>query len=514
MSRESARSIWPRVPSGFVKGQLLGHKLLGLTLAAVMYLVCVTGAIAVFYAEFERWEQPAVPEMSYASPEAVGRAVAFARAHIAAEGMQPTDVYVITPSAEMPRLIVDYEEDVLAFNAEGEHIGSGSHELTHFLTDLHYALHLPWQIGFVVIGILGVLLVALIVGGALALPRMFRDAFTLRLDGGRRLSRVDIHNRLAVWGLPFHLAVAVSGAVMGLALVIVAVAGPMLFGGDGARAFGAVYGDPVEIAAQARQAGPPPTAEPEAQIVAALRTLERERPDNPPIYMALNQFGTENEVLSIGAGHADRLIYSEIYRFDSAGGLMSADGYAEGEAGRQVLASMFRIHAGAFGGMPVKLIYLALGLALCFICTTGVDIWLAKAAARGREYPRVQSAWTSFVWACPAMLAVAGVLYILWGTPPVPVFWAGLLIASLAGVWTPQRFVHWFAPMATGVLVLALPLAHIARFGEDAVGPAALGVNLAWGATALALIALGLRNRLRLAKQAPAAGPDAVLSTP
>src|SRR5690606_5719162 len=200
--------IWPRVPAGFVKGQLLAHKLLGLALAAVMYLVCVTGAIAVFYADFERWEQPGVPEMTQVSPEAVGRAVAYARQHIAQTGAQPSDVYVVTPSPEMPRLVIDYEEDVLAFDASGAYAGPGAHELTHFLTELHYALHLPWQIGFIVIGVLGVLLVALIVGGALALPRMFRDAFTLRLDGGRRLSRVDIHNRLAVWGLPFHLLVA------------------------------------------------------------------------------------------------------------------------------------------------------------------------------------------------------------------------------------------------------------------------------------------------------------------
>ena len=112
-----AQPIWPRVPPSFVKGQLIAHKLLGLTLAAVMYLVCITGAIAVFYGEFERWEQPGVPEMSYASPEAVGRAVAHARAHIAESGAAPADVYVITPSAEMPRLLIDYETDVLAFDS-------------------------------------------------------------------------------------------------------------------------------------------------------------------------------------------------------------------------------------------------------------------------------------------------------------------------------------------------------------------------------------------------------------
>jgi uncharacterized iron-regulated membrane protein len=459
--------------------------------------VCLTGSIAVFYTEFERWEQPGIPEMAEASPEAVGRAVAFARRHIADTGVSPTDVYVITPSPEMPRLIIDYEEDVLAFDENGDYAGPGAHELTHFLTELHYALHLPWHIGFIVIGILGVLLVALIVGGALALPRMFRDAFTLRLGSGRRLSRVDIHNRLAVWGLPFHLAVAVSGAVMGLGLVAMAIAGPVMFSGDNGKAMAALYGDPVALAAQAREAGPPKGDEPEARIVAALKNLAIERPGNPPIYMALNQFGTPDEMLSIGAGHPDRLIYSETYRFDSAGGLMSSDGYADGEVSQQVLGSMFRIHAGAFGGILVKLVYLTLGLGLSFICTTGVDIWLAKAAASGREHPGIQSAWTSFVWATPAMLASTAALYILWTVPAEPVFWTGLVLLSLAGIRAPQRVLHWAAPLAAGLAVLSLPAAHFIRFGNEAMAPVALGVNIGWTATAIVLIVLGLRNRQR-----------------
>ena len=497
MASSSGKPIWPRVPPGFVKGQLLAHKLIGLTLSAVMYLVCLTGAVAVFYAELERWEQPGVPEMAEASPEAVGRAVAFARQHISETGASPSDVYVITPSPEMPRLMIDYEGDVLAFDENGDYAGPGAHELTHFLTELHYALHLPWQIGFIIIGILGVLLVALIVGGALALPRMFRDAFTLRLGSGRRLSRVDIHNRLAVWGLPFHLAVAVSGAVMGLALVAISVAGPVMFGGDGGKAMAALYGDPAALAAKARQAGPPAGNEPEARIVAALKNLASERPGNPPIYMALNQFGTPDEMLSIGAGHPDKLIYSEIYRFDSAGGLMSSDGYADGDVSQQVLGSMFRIHAGAFGGLLVKLVYFALGLGLSFICTTGVDIWLAKTAARGRDRPVIQAVWTSFVWATPAMLAAAAVVYMLWSVPPEPVFWTGLALLSLAGTWVAQQILHWAAPLAAGVAVLALPLAHFIRFGSDAAAPAAMGINTGWALAAVTLIALGLRNRQR-----------------
>lgn len=504
------KPIWPRVPSGFVKGQLVAHELIGLTLAAVMYLVCISGAIAVFYAEYERWEKPGVPEMAYASPEAVGRAAAYARQQIAESGATPTDVFIINPSAEMPRLVVDYEAEphgeTMAFDETGAYAGEAGHDLTHFLVGLHYALNLPYQIGFVIIGTLGVLLTALIVGGALALPRMFRDAFTLRLDGGRRMSRVDLHNRLAVWGLPFHFIVAVSGAVMGVALITISIAGPVMFNGDSLRASAEMYGDYEALSAQAAEAGAPSADVPEAHIVAALETLARERPDNPPIYMGISNYGTPNEFVSIGAGHGSRLIYSETYYFDSAGGLMSSAGYADGHISQQIAASMFRVHAGAFGGPWVQWLYAILGLGLSFICTTGVDIWLAKAAARGRTYDRVQSAWTSFVWATPAMIALACTINLIADTDPIPVFWIGLAVLSLAGVWTPQRFAHWLGPLLAGIAALSLPIFHAARFGADAFTHAGLSVNAGVATCAIAMIALALRNLKRQAA-APAAEP-------
>lgn len=57
MTAAKQKPLWPRVPPAFVKGQLLAHKLIGLSVAAVMYLICLTGSIAVFYARTERWEK-------------------------------------------------------------------------------------------------------------------------------------------------------------------------------------------------------------------------------------------------------------------------------------------------------------------------------------------------------------------------------------------------------------------------------------------------------------------------
>ncbi len=41
-----------------------------------MYLICLSGTLAVFYQEWERWEQPEAHELQRADPASVQRAVA------------------------------------------------------------------------------------------------------------------------------------------------------------------------------------------------------------------------------------------------------------------------------------------------------------------------------------------------------------------------------------------------------------------------------------------------------
>ena len=58
----------------FSKQMFNSHSTIGLVVAAILYLVCISGTIAVFYPEFERWEQPNIPEFSTLSPQAIDNA--------------------------------------------------------------------------------------------------------------------------------------------------------------------------------------------------------------------------------------------------------------------------------------------------------------------------------------------------------------------------------------------------------------------------------------------------------
>jgi len=82
-----------------VRAVLKGHSGLGLAFAALLYLICLTGTIAVFANEFQRWENPAAEHMETMSGEAVQ--AAYRAALDRAEG--PVEhVLIIMPGEDRP----------------------------------------------------------------------------------------------------------------------------------------------------------------------------------------------------------------------------------------------------------------------------------------------------------------------------------------------------------------------------------------------------------------------------
>jgi uncharacterized iron-regulated membrane protein len=52
---------------------LNAHSWVGVFLSVLLFLVCLSGTIAVFHLEFERWEQPHIPEFETVEDGAVKR---------------------------------------------------------------------------------------------------------------------------------------------------------------------------------------------------------------------------------------------------------------------------------------------------------------------------------------------------------------------------------------------------------------------------------------------------------
>ena len=453
--------------ASLVKRSLTGHSWVGLMVGVLMYLVCLSGTLAVFFEELERWEQPYVEEFADLDP-----ATAEATFN---EWMSDVDVtphmYFVLPTESVPRARLATEDESWFVNRDGSIGTAERNDWTELLLNLHLYLHLPESWGMILVSALGAMLVALIVSGLVAHPRIFRDAFNFRPGGSRLLEQADIHNRLSVWGVPFHLMIAVTGAWFGLVLPFLAVYASAEHGGDSQAVVASVFGEEPQLR---QPVGP-------LAIGEALRQMDEIAPEARPFMIVAHEVGEPGQFFAVPAVHPGRLIYAENYLFDASGNFLRSDGFADGAAGKQVIYSIYRLHFGRFGGLAVKVAYGILGLALTVVSVTGINVWLAR--RRTRDW--LNDAWSGCVWGAPLALGLTAMTQIVFGLPSAGLFWAVMLAAILFCLWlrNAERGARLLQGM-TAIAIAVLLATYALRFGSDALAPAALGVNVSLAVTA------------------------------
>ena len=446
--------------AALVRKSLTGHSWLGLMVGVLMYLVCLSGTLAVFFEEFERWEQPYVEEFPRIDPEIAERTFN--------QWMSDVEVtphmYFVLPTASVPRARLATEGESWFVNRDGSIGAAERNDWTELLLNLHLYLHLPESWGMILVSSLGAMLCGLIVSGLVAHPRIFRDAFNFRMKGSLLLEQADMHNRLSVWGVPFHLMIAITGAWFGLVLPFLAVYAGAEHDGDREAVVAGVFGKEPQLD---QAVGP-------LAIGDALGQLETIAPDAKPFMIVAHEVGEPGQFFAIPATHPGRLIYAENYLFDASGNFLRSDGFSDGAAGKQAVYSIYRLHFGHFGGLPVKVAYGILGLALTVVSVTGINIWLAR--RRTRDW--LNDAWSGCVWGAPAAFGLTAMTQIVFGWPSTGLFWMTMLAAIMycLRLHDAARAAQMLQ-RATAVVLGLLLATYAVRFGEDALMPAALGVN-------------------------------------
>ncbi|MBV7257346.1 PepSY domain-containing protein [Pacificimonas sp. WHA3] len=403
------------------------HTAIGLWAGALLYILCLTGMLIVFDEEWQRWEQPDVPEMTAIAPAAVQQAAVNVLAAEAELEKRTTHLFVHLPSGALPRTIVTTDTQAFHVDGAGRIHGPETNSWTQFLLDAHYYFHLPSFIGLTLVGGLGVMMVALAISGILAHPRIFRDAFRLRARAGDRLALTDWHNRLSVWTLPFGIAAALTGALLGLASIMAVGMAETFHGGDTEAVFAPIFGE--EPAAD-----PAPAALPD--LAGMMEDMAARHPDIRTSYVILHDPATAGQHVQLLGHPPRRLIFGEYYGYDGAGNFTGTAGMADGTVGQQVSASIYNLHFGNFGGLPVKLAYILLGLSLTIVSGSGMSIWLAKRRQKGLPTARLAGFWSAIVWGTPLMLALtaAARLVVGGGTAFAALFWAGMTALIIAGI--------------------------------------------------------------------------------
>ncbi|MBC2665442.1 PepSY domain-containing protein [Novosphingobium flavum] len=465
-----------RRPS-LAKQALSGHGAIGLLASAALYIVALSGMIVVVAERWQRWEQPNVAEYETLSPAAVQNAMVQA---LALEKGKPrtTHLYLRMPDADLPRAVVTTDHSAWYVDAAGRPTVREANGWSEFLLALHINLTLPVQWGMLLVGALGAVLAAVSVTGVLALPKIFKDAFRLRMRGDPQIARADWHNRLGTLTLPFALMIALTGAAIGLSSAGIALLAQTDKGGDREAVSASIFGNEP-----AHDPAPAPLANAGRAVVSVQARFAQAR----PVYVIVHDPATRGQFVQVLAEHPRRLIYGESYGFSGAGDYLGKVGLSDGATGRQAAASTYGLHFGNYAGLPMQLAYAAMGLALCVLTATGTTLWLNKRRRKGLPTARLAAAWNLVVWGTPLALVLAAWERWLLGpdAPLTALFWLTLAAGLGAAIARPSLMDGPLMRIVLACALAATALLHLAIFRAGQWPVSALDGCLLLGAFAL-----------------------------
>lgn len=475
------------LPKTTTKRLLAVHGWSGVVLGLFLYVVVLTGAIAVFAHEIgtwsvggKKWQDPmenwvalaldatagTVPEEYHEevsiSGNAEGRLVLFYHTH------------AINPEGNFDDKGVMLELDPVSHEVlarrEGFSADIFGHDpagaLDEFLVELHVSLHAPHPWGLYMTGILGFAMLAAAISGLLLHRHVLTELFLSPRLSSRLLTARDRHNLAASWGLPFAVILAFTGAFLSFAIPVgLPVLAAVAFGGD-ERAM-------IETLVGEQEATRPPQPARLAHLDGIL-AQSRERAGLPVQSVTIHHYGlSDAEVLvehppGQGSHRPPRFLYE-----GTTGRFIGEKPFlgVVPSTGDGVFTLTFALHFGTFAGLLSRVIWLGLGLAMAYVTLTGMRLWIER-RADDPLWSRLSRAIPVFGYGLPIALAGAGIFYLLSLPAETTRFWtpfgfvvtsAAIIAAGLA-IANERRLSLWLEAIL-GAVLLILPLLRMAVTG-------------------------------------------------
>jgi uncharacterized iron-regulated membrane protein len=411
------------------------HLWLGLISGVFMFLICLTGSLAVFAEEIDwlvipplRVKAPAagtqldvdtvLARVRVAYPEARVNGFTFSRgpafAHVAAlqvrkEGRnQRVDAYV-NP----------YTGDV-----QGDRVVSGGYfsSVYQFLRQSHVRLLMGlW--GRVFVGVCGVSLVLSCITGLWIYRGWIKKMFTLRLSGGwgNRPPWAEMHKFIGVWSLLFNVLIGLTGAVLGIENLVNQVESKWLRKRPAPAVAASASTDEVAVGTTAATRAR--ANEPQLPVSALLAKAREAFPDFTPRTLTFPAragaaVGIRGEVPSMLVAQSHVRTSNSITLDPTTGAVVRITDGRKYTGWSRVYGMIDPLHFGYFGGLPTKIIWFILGLTPCVLAVSGTLMWWRRraraTAPRGTDVPPVpahgQDARATIRWITIAAIAFTLVL--------------------------------------------------------------------------------------------------------
>ena len=377
------------------KRLLAVHGWSGVLLGLFLYVVIVTGAVAVLSHEIGEWSvSSARAEAAFGQPmdarirelaetvdtkfkddlfveaNTAGALVVFFHTHGINKNGDPDDLGVRFLLAPETLKILRRDQ---GYFAEMPQDPQGA--LEHFLSTLHISLHAPNPVGLYLTGIAGFVMLFAVISGVILHRHLLRDLFVAPRLSSRLLNRRDRHILAGSWGLPFGFLVAFTGTFFSFAGAIgLPLVAMVSFGGDQVKMVETLVGAPAATdSSPARM----------ANIDTILRHSIADTGTQPDYFMVAH-WRRADAKMQVTHGPAGRSIEPANRIYTMVTGTFDGtkpDVGTKPSLGSKIFALMGPLHFGHFAGLLSKAIWTSLGLIMCYVTLSGLRLWVERRSA-------------------------------------------------------------------------------------------------------------------------------------
>lgn len=379
------------------KTMLAIHGWSGILLGALLYLVIVTGVVAVFAEEINDWASPLQHSAPHEWPVGVdaklrelaatvkpeyqeeltmfaragGRLRAFFHHHVPVEGQAFPQEYGTKFDLHPETLeVLDRKE------GWGDDIDEADapNALADFLVHLHINLHLPDPYGFFLTGILGLAMLVAAVTGFVIHRHLLRELFTLRKYRKGLLMRRDTHVIAASWNLPFAFILAFTGSYFSFTSSVGFPALAMVaFGGDQVA-----MSETLNGSVTAENTAPAMPADFDRVLADATQRA------GAPTFIIVDHYGRADARITLFTAAQEGALYGRSLVYDGSSGALLLEKPFLGtqpSLGSKISSLMAPLHFGNFAGIASKGVWFALGFASAYVTFSGMLLWTTRRAA-------------------------------------------------------------------------------------------------------------------------------------
>lgn len=370
------------------------HGWSGTLLGLLLYVVIITGTISVFALELGQWaagrEQVRAPlaqpldsrlrelasevdkeyqEELFVYAMSDGAIYAFFHAHVEKDTGQVAEKGV--------RFILSPEDGAVIQRDEGfadELPDYAPSALAHFITELHINLHAPQPWGLFATGVLGLSMLIAVISGILLHKHLIKELLVNPRGSSFLLNRRDRHVLAGTWSLPFGFLLAFTGTFYSFAgSVTLPVVAYVAFGGDQEKMIEALIASDLAEDDTATEIG----------NIDSMIADSMARSGAAPTYLFIQKWGRQDALVQIQSHVDEQKLTGQLHRYAGATGehlgLKPLVGN-EPSLGNTVLALVAPLHFGNFAGLLSKIVWFSLGIALCYVTLTGLQLWTARRA--------------------------------------------------------------------------------------------------------------------------------------